>query len=312
MTNFSELVGNNAGNRLTGASYTIAYGLGGDDLLSSSFAAPYQWLYGGEDDDLYIIGRGHVASVYDDAGRDTVEINGASFNDANTFLLTLDNRHLVFSNEATGTEAYLLEYRSSSIDTVVLDDTVVGYETLLDVLTTRPNYLGDFSYEELRAQGIDLPPTFEARQDVADAVFREGQLQDEADRFDALAVARLYGGAFGRQPDVEGVNFWIDQAEKGQSRLEAAFYFLDSPEFTFNFGDDDRMSNERFVDVMYNNVLGRGQDASGFDFWVRQMDNGLSREETLIYFADSAENIARSGYLDSFREVSDGDWAFVI
>ncbi|WPL18728.1 hypothetical protein Thiowin_03816 [Thiorhodovibrio winogradskyi] len=127
-------------------------------------------------------------------------------------------------------------------------------------------------------------------------------------RAEATNVALLYSAGLGRDPEVHGLNFWIDQRANGMPFEVIAGAFLDSPEFTNRYGDDDLMSAQRFITVMCENVLGRLPDAAGFAYWEEAMARqGLAREQVLMFFADSTENRSQAAYVDTLYQVGD-DW----
>lgn len=103
-------------------------------------------------------------------------------------------------------------------------------------------------------------------------------------------VYRLYQAAFNRKPDHEGLGFWINASQTGFSLTEIAGYFIGSNEFRTAYGDD--ASPSVFVDAMYQNVLHRAGEPGGYDWWVRQVSNGVDRRAVLIGFADGEENRA--------------------
>lgn len=127
-----------------------------------------------------------------------------------------------------------------------------------------------------------------------------------------VTAARLYEAGLARAFDPGGLNHWIDRLEDGASYLDLADGFLDSAEFTQRFGDDDTMSIQSFVSQMYHNVLGRDGDPAGFANWVDNMLNGMSREEVLLGFANSPENVNNTGYLGSLQELTPGYWDLAI
>jgi hypothetical protein len=55
------------------------------------------------------------------------------------------------------------------------------------------------------------------------------------------------------------------------------------------------ISNTQFINLLYQNVLDRAPDASGLAGWLNLMASGTSREVVLVGFAESAENIAKTG-----------------
>ncbi len=62
-------------------------------------------------------------------------------------------------------------------------------------------------------------------------------------------------------------------------------------------------SNHQYVGDLYVNVLGRLPDQDGYDFWVWVMESGYSREEILVYFAESIENTEKTA-----PDLDDGLW----
>jgi hypothetical protein len=137
------------------------------------------------------------------------------------------------------------------------------------------------------------------------------------DAVGAREVAYLYEAAFGREGDAEGVSYWIEEREGGLSRTELARLFLASPEFEARFGealdpaDPAYLDDDAFVGVLYGNVLDRAPDGEGFDFWLDALaEPEVGREDVLLAFATSPENVAGSPGVETLAEVSDGVWDF--
>ena len=101
---------------------------------------------------------------------------------------------------------------------------------------------------------------------------------------------RLYNAAFGRFPDPEGLNYWINQYVSGiDSFRDISQSFIISEEFKLMYGNDT--SNEIFVTKMYENVLNRNPDNEGFNYWTNQLNYDFeNRSEVLIGFSESNEN----------------------
>ncbi len=121
---------------------------------------------------------------------------------------------------------------------------------------------------------------------------------------------RIYQASFDRTPDEGGVLFWIgvldDLDNQGWSQYEKeqflASQFIQSDEFKALFGANP--TNEQYIDAMYQNVLDRLPDQGGYDFWVGGMVNdGLTREDILIAFTKSDENVDRTA-----PDLDDGVW----
>ncbi len=100
------------------------------------------------------------------------------------------------------------------------------------------------------------------------------------------AVARLYMANFGRQPDAAGFEFWLAQIGPEWSLYRTAAHFTESTEFLAVYGE---VGDTEFVELMYQNVLGRGSDAAGKSYWLTRLDNDLTRGDVLFLFSDSIE-----------------------
>jgi hypothetical protein len=105
-------------------------------------------------------------------------------------------------------------------------------------------------------------------------------------------VHRLYD-LFNREPDQQGLNSWTKALSEGASLTSLAGGFLFSGEFTTRFGAVGSLSNEAYVNVLYENVLERSADAGGFAGWVNSLNQRASREAVLIGFTESPENQAQ-------------------
>ena len=113
-------------------------------------------------------------------------------------------------------------------------------------------------------------------------------LDSDSCQLTAGAVVRLYNAYFGRYPDQSGFDYWVGQVRAGRSLTAIANHFADSSEFRRSFGE---LTDEGFIDTVYQNVLGRSADSGGRDFWMRRLDSGsVSRGRLMIEFSESSEN----------------------
>ena len=103
------------------------------------------------------------------------------------------------------------------------------------------------------------------------------------------AVYRLYEGAVGRAPDAAGNAFWSGLLESGVMVTAVAQGLLQSAE-SQNFLQTDT-GNTAFVASLYQDVLGRMEDAAGAGFWTGLLNSGTSKAAVLAGFASSAEAI---------------------
>ena len=103
-------------------------------------------------------------------------------------------------------------------------------------------------------------------------------------------IFRLYNAALARFPDSQGLEYWINNYSSGVDNIRAvATSFIVSEEFKSAYGND--VTNEEYVQLLYNNVLNRDLDQDGFDYWVSNLNNGVeTRYEVLIGFSESFEN----------------------
>ena len=101
---------------------------------------------------------------------------------------------------------------------------------------------------------------------------------------------RLYNAAFARFPDADGLKYWIGKNASGEnSNRVVAQSFLASAEFAERYGSN--VTNEKYVETLYTNVLGRNSDIAGYNYWVGNLNNGIeTRYEALLGFAESTEN----------------------
>jgi len=100
---------------------------------------------------------------------------------------------------------------------------------------------------------------------------------------------RVYRAAFDRTPDAQGLGFWINVLDKGAALQTVANGFVNSTEFLMMYGLN--ATPETFLTKLYNNVLHRAYDQSGFDFWLGTMKSGAnSQAAVLAHFSESPEN----------------------
>jgi Domain of unknown function (DUF4214)/RTX calcium-binding nonapeptide repeat (4 copies) len=106
---------------------------------------------------------------------------------------------------------------------------------------------------------------------------------------DEARVARLYGAAFSRAPDIPGLIWQIEKGlHGGLSFVQLANNFENSAEFIDRYGT--KLSDEQYVLQLYRNVLGRDPDPDGYQWQLDHVRAGLERDQLLLNFADSVEN----------------------
>lgn len=122
----------------------------------------------------------------------------------------------------------------------------------------------------------------------------------------ALQVYRLYQATLDRAPDAAGQADWTERLFRATSSLsDVAAGFVNSPEFKAVYG---ALSNVDFVELLYQNVLGREADAGGLANWVARLGGGTSRAAVVLGFSESAE-FSKSTLADATRFTQERDSA---
>lgn len=103
----------------------------------------------------------------------------------------------------------------------------------------------------------------------------------------SASVARIYYGALGRSPEVEGLAYWRALLESHASLVQVSEAIAASDEFSRLYGG---LSNDAFVAALYQQVLDRAPGLSETAFWMAQLDAGLSRGAVMLGFTDSIEH----------------------
>ncbi|WP_299023482.1 DUF4214 domain-containing protein [uncultured Sulfitobacter sp.] len=100
-------------------------------------------------------------------------------------------------------------------------------------------------------------------------------------------IYRLYRATLDREPDAGGLLGWTQQLYEGSSTVrEIANGFILSKEFQNTYG---ALEDGAFVDLLYQNVLGRAADAAGRAGWLEQIAGGTERRDVVLGFSQSAE-----------------------
>jgi peptidoglycan hydrolase-like amidase len=108
-----------------------------------------------------------------------------------------------------------------------------------------------------------------------------------SDEWAGVQISELYEKVFGRPADSGGRSYWLQQVERGMRIEQIAAQLYGSAEY-FNAAG---RTNERFVDELYLDLMGRPSDPSGKAHWVQQLDAGrLNRTQVAASFYASLES----------------------
>ena len=146
----------------------------------------------------------------------------------------------------------------------------------------------DFLGREGDAAGVNAWTSYllgsGTRAAMVEGFFASGEFQNYIS-----PVARLYFAYFLRIPDYDGLTFWINYYRAGYAFSAISDAFAGSGEFTSRYG---ALANDQFVDLVYQNVLGRAADTGGKAYWLGQLNGGMSRGTMMLGFSESAEYVA--------------------
>jgi hypothetical protein len=98
-------------------------------------------------------------------------------------------------------------------------------------------------------------------------------------------VFRLYHTILGRHADPDGFSYVMGQLARGWVLGNVAEYLVASPEFATRGGPSD----DQFVDLLYQQGLGRPSDPAGRQNWVYLLQQGKTRGDIANVIAQSTE-----------------------
>lgn len=105
-------------------------------------------------------------------------------------------------------------------------------------------------------------------------------------RDQAAQITRIYLGLFGRGPSAADLDYWLGEMEDGRSINSIASYFARSAEFVELYGNT---TDEQFVELVYENVLGRAASADDLEYWTGELDRGVPRYRMFLLFSEAPE-----------------------
>lgn len=261
----------------------------GDDSIVAG--AGNDTVNAGAGDDLIVAGTG-IKIIHGGAGKDTVRLDGAR----SAYTATLENGVLRLRGDD-------LDARLDGVETLAFRDQTISVSDYLSQLGTLPSgQYGTARDDRLNGTADDEILSGDAGSDVLvgysgcdTLIAGEGTdlLIGEARGLygsDASAqVYRAFKAVFGREPDLNGHQYWTTQLGSGAMSLDQVVAaFVASAEFQSTYG---ATSDSRFVTLLYNNVFGRDPLAAGLNGWTTAMADGMSRTEVVRHFAESPEHL---------------------
>ncbi len=104
-------------------------------------------------------------------------------------------------------------------------------------------------------------------------------------------VTRLYLAYFDRLPDPDGLGYWLERLEGGDSPSTISRAFSVTSEYRTKVAG---LSDAELVDATYDLVLHRAPDPDGRAYWVARLGAGLPRWRLVLLFAQLSEGRALS------------------
>lgn len=104
-------------------------------------------------------------------------------------------------------------------------------------------------------------------------------------------IASLYTQILGRQPEVDGFQYWADVVEDHNLSVgDMTIWFMKSAEYETAAGVDfDTLSAADQVEQLYVALLGRPSDVDGKAYWLGVLDSGHSIQDVAESFVTSVE-----------------------
>ena len=174
-----------------------------------------------------------------------------------------------------------------------LDQWIKGNDDLIPPLSNKDISDGQAYLETFRtllaSAGWEMPEALDQALQSRDELLRYPSLESTID-----PVLRLYTGMLAREPDKEGVEYWITQFNAGSSLRVLADSFVVSDEFT-HLADQLGADAQGSIEALYRSVLGRSSDAAGQRYWLNQIESGqVELADVALAFTESPEYVTNS------------------
>lgn len=294
------ITGNNLNNIISGGSGddSLAGGDGNDSLYGNAGNDTFDWdsasrlgndtMYGGTGDDTYVVDS--INDVVVELANEGVDKIYADFTYSLALVKNVESLSLYgtgninatgnsLNNTLDGTSGNNILDGGNGIDTAVYTGTAASHTvtngsstaTVADKITNRDGTDSLTNIERLQFSDFNIALDIGKDQSAGSAYM-------------------LYRAALDREPDYDGLGFWISALDRNVNINDVAQAFMTNPEYVAKCGADN--STTQFVTNLYANALHRPLDKPGFDFWVNGLDKGLTtRAAVLEAFASSSDNV---------------------
>lgn len=277
-----------------GAGADTLYGYAGDDILYDGGGVDV--LYGGAGADTFILARdGRIDTIRDfEIVQDRIDLSAWGTIYSLGFLdITATSYGLVIRYEGEELRVYSADGKTIDPARLTFDQVSNAWHVVLNLPQEDDALLIGTSAAEVLSTGagndtiLGLGGSDTLIAGAGDDLLI-GDTRDESYDLVAAQVFRLYRATLGRDPDEGGHTNWTRAIHEGGRTLEsAASGFVTSKEFQTTYGST---TNAQFVTLLYNNVLGRAPDSTGFENWTNALaSKALTREQVVLGFSESQE-----------------------
>ena len=139
----------------------------------------------------------------------------------------------------------------------------------------------------LKSAATGEPVTIDYQINMFSASAYAGKTAVTDEQYEAIGqfVERLYTKCLGRDSESQGkLNWTMLLADRDMSGADVGYGFVFSDEYL-----NKNMSNDAFLEMMYDVYLGRTADADGKETWSNMLEQGISRQYVFKGFAESVE-----------------------
>jgi predicted outer membrane repeat protein len=109
-------------------------------------------------------------------------------------------------------------------------------------------------------------------------------------------ITLLYHSILGREPDIEGLDYWqqiLESNSKNASDIAECLFFSEE-----NISSIEEFDNSDFIKYLYQSILFREYDINGYDDWLSCMNAGATKQYLFNSFVASKE---RSDICSKFK-----------
>lgn len=109
-----------------------------------------------------------------------------------------------------------------------------------------------------------------------------------SDEWIRVVIRGFYVDTLGREPDAAGYQYWIDRARGGEPIADIGAFFYGSDEYFNGFGNGN---NRTWISDLYTKLMLRSADSGGLNYWLGQLNSGMSRTAVSRWFYQSPEKL---------------------